>query len=231
MEADYFTVCGHLRAMLVNPGIKAPLAAFEPVRHHLADEYLTRGVIDPDRNDLARWLIGDKAYRLYTETKRDDREQNWEDAEAYTRTFYENITRAVLDRDPEATRAVLRALQCDRASPRSGYHVINVFEATLATYFLDPVLIAKIWAETGATVSGGHAAIVCAVPVWSWPSGFEVPANCLGRFVVGPGEVRFRGLMTADQRKALLAALPDTYHPTVETLYARSRTVCRESTL
>lgn len=230
-EKDYFDVCEHLRHMLVDTGIKAPPASFEPVRRHLTEEFLTRGKIDPERNDLAKWLIGDKAYRLFSKTGNSDSEQNWFDAETYVKTFYESIIPAVLDGDDECTLAVLKAFQCDRSNPRSHYLIINAFEATLATYFMCPDRIQRVWDRCRGRATSESSSIISVVQVPNWPSRYEVPTICQGLFEVGDGAIRFRGVMSPDQKQAILGPLSGAHRKAVESLYDLSRSACRPSTL
>jgi hypothetical protein len=231
MDRNYLDVCDHLRSMLTNPGIKAPAAAFDNVRRHLLDQYLTLGRIDEERNEFTRWLIGDKAYRLYEKTGRTDSQHNWDTSSIYVKMFYENIIPAVLDGDYESTLCVLKALQCDRFAPGSLYPIINAFEATLATYFLRADLIQRVWNDSKEAVSVGQAGIISEAQAPPWPGKYEVPSICSGRFEVGVSVIRFRGVMSSPQKEALLAQLTGAHRVAIESLYTRSRAVCRDSTL
>jgi hypothetical protein len=230
MRKDYFDVCNHLRTMLTNPGIKAGPDDFEPVQRHLMSEYLTQGRIDPGLNNKARWVIQDKAYRLYEVTGRNDTEQNWAEAETYVRTFYESLIPAVLEQDPECTLRVLKALQSDPAAPHASSPMINSFEVTLATYFLTPEQIQRAWGASPAPTAGA-ASIISQAPAPAWQYPFEVPPECRGLFALRDGVARFLGVMSAPQKEVLLAALPAELHPTVEMLFRQSRAVSREYTL
>ena len=231
MERNYLDVCDHLRWMLTNPEIKASKAEFEPVRRHLVDDYLSLGKIDPDRSEQARWLIGDKAYRIYIKTGRAHTDENWFDSETYVKLFYENIIPAALDHDYESTLAVLRAFQCHRSDRRSPYLIINAFEASLATYFLSPEQVRKVWDSCKSDEPAIHAAIISEVEVLQWPKGYKVPTICGGRFEVGDRVIRFKGVMSDAQRDALVAPLSGDQARAVEALYRRSRMARRQSTL
>jgi hypothetical protein len=231
MKKNYFDVCDHLRKMLTDETIKAPVTAFEPIRRYLVETFLTAGKIDAERNENAGWLVGHKAYRLYDKTRKAGREENWIHAEAYVKTFYENIISAVLDGDPESTLCVLRAFQCDSGVLRPAHQIINAFEAALATYFLRPALIQRIWNDCEANPSLNYPSIISEINANDWPSHFQVPANCARLFEVVNGMARFRGVMLNAQKEALQSGLRAEHRQLVEALYKRTRTVCRESTL
>lgn len=231
MERNYFDVCDHLRFMLTNFEMKAIPAEFEPVRRFLKEKYLTRGKIAPALNEWASWLIGHKAYRLFEQTGKTDAQQNWDDAETYVRTFYESITPAVMDGDRECTLRVLRALQCERTAHRSSYHMISAFEAALATYFLRPDLIQSIWNDCKLKPSEIHTPIISEIKTQRWPSAYVAPSACQGLFEVGDHVIRFRGVMSEGQKDALLHDLAAEHQPAINSLFARTRTVCREFTL
>jgi hypothetical protein len=230
MRKDYFDVCVHLRGMLTEPGIKASDAEFEPVRRRIEGEYLTDGRVDPRSHSRARFLIEDKAYHLYSATGRTDNDQNWDEAEAYVRTFYESIIPAVLEDDPECTLRVLKALQSDPAAPHASCPMINAFEVTLATYFLTPEQVQRAWSST-ATPTAGSASIISEAPAPDWPRSFAVPPECRDLFEVRDGLARFRGVMSPDQKAALLAKLVGEPRRVVELLFERSRAVSPDYTL
>ena len=228
---NYFDVCDHLRHMLTNPGIKAPAAAFDPIRRYLEDRYLFRGKIDVDRREFACWLVGHKAFHLFQVKGRTDAPLNWMHAETYVKTYYENIIPAIVEGNPENTRAVLRALQCDLGDPHSPCQIISAFEAALVTYFVPADSIQRVWNDNPAKPQAGHTALINEVPAATWPRFYEIPDDCKGLFEVGDRLVRFRGMMTVARKEALLSQLTSEPRQAIETLYERSRIVCREFTL
>ncbi len=64
-------------------------------------------------------------------------DQNWRDAEAYVRGFYENIGPAIETKAPTATKALLAAMKLGETEGYR-YHIMDCFEAALLIYFLDP---------------------------------------------------------------------------------------------
>jgi hypothetical protein len=224
---DYANVCNHLRNMLVNPGIKAGPAQFGETRAYIEERYLQHGKIDPIGKE-SYLLVERKAYHLYEKTGEHNGEVNWAHAKTYTSMFYENIIPAVVDDDRESVRSVLKALQSSGAAKT--HYLINCFEATLVTYFINPTTIESLWKESEDRLCV-PSSIMTAVPVSSWPRNFVVPPSSEGAFEFSGAEIVFRGVMSDAQKKALLAATGQEHHAKIEELFMKSREVSRQTTL
>jgi hypothetical protein len=143
-DMDYHYASVHIREKLLDPRIKASRQDFAPVQDYLETHYLTDGQLDvtkPTTTDL----VAGKAYRLWEKTLRDDSEENWSQATAYVKTFYEHIVPAVMENDPESITAVLNAFQAG-AWPEYDT-VVNCFEVIVAVHFLDPDILQKQFSE------------------------------------------------------------------------------------
>jgi hypothetical protein len=134
----YLAACQELNDTFRNKRIKAGLPEFLPIAKYLADNYLHRGKLDCGKQ-TARGLVERKARRIWKslgKPKNRDTE-NWRDAVYYVQTFYENIGPAIETKDPEAVKAILRAMQLGDGEGYR-YHIMDCFEAALVIYFLDP---------------------------------------------------------------------------------------------
>lgn len=234
---DYYEVCEHLQAMLVNPGIKAQAAEFVEVKAYIENRYLSGGKVDKDKPS-AKALIDRKAFRIserMREMNREtDPEKNWIDAETYVCMFYENIIPAVIEGDSERVLTVLKAFQYSK-SIENRYYVINCFEVALATYFLNPETIEALWQQSEGE-AWRDSALENSVAVSSWPKGFEVPQECRGSFWQIDDKIFFRGVMAESQRQALVAEVREKGEDercieAIEALFKKSRLIHRETSL
>jgi hypothetical protein len=229
--------------MLVNDQIKAQAVEFGAIRSYLENRYLTDGKVAHEgrreKSRRAKKLIETKAQRIkkrrkeneagYVEAVQDDL-ANWLAAETYVRLFYENIIPAVEKKDPISVLKVLKAFQYSKA-PENCWWVINCFEAALAIYFLDRGIIEKLWEDSkGDLVPASY--LDSSVPaVWTLPES-DVPDVCKGSFTSDGKQITFRGVMTDEQRDALIEKLKDVNcRKDVELLCHQTRLIPRETTL
>ncbi len=244
VEKDHYRrACAHIREMLVDERIKAQANEFGPAKAFLETQYLTNGKILHDGSDeksvRARVLISIKARRIaerrqkverdYVHSKYND-DANWIRAESYVRLFYENIVPAVLNKDRTSTLRVLKAFQYSK-EPDNCWWVINCFETALAIYFLDREIIKNLWKES-ANDPVPASYMDSSVPVsWSFQE-FKVPPICRDCFKFDGMHILFRGVMTDEQREALISELRgESRRKDIELLYRRSRVIPKETTL
>ena len=230
---DYYQVCEHLRDMLVNRQIKAQAVEFETPKAYLEDRYLTDGRIDPSKQQM-KTLLNMKAYRIEERIREmgghADSLRDWVEAETYTRMFYENIIPAVITNDPEHVLSVLRAFQYSK-SVRNKYHVINSFEVALAIYFLNANTITNLWRQSESYPAPENC-LESRVAIRSWPVGFKVPEACRYALEVREDQLIFNGLMSKDQKQALLEQVREPeYQKAIDELFRSSRLIHRETTL
>lgn len=233
----YYRVCEYLRQRLVDRSIKAQPEQFGKIGDFLEASYLTNGRLDREK-DKTRALLGAKAGRIWLRTGARqqtvaEQSRDWHDAEVYSRLFYDNIIGAVEDRDSDKILAVLKALQFT-PDFHTGHYVINCFEAAIALYFLDAEIINEHWkrAERTEAPPANHGSAKREVLVTDWPASYQVPDECVTEFFRGPDRVGFVGMMTNQQRDALLRGLVKTGHiDAIEDLYAKTHVIHRENTL
>lgn len=241
---NYDRACEHIRQMLVDDHIKAQVNEFGAAKAYLENRYLTDGRVLHEGSDeksiSAKKLIGTKAYRIKERRKEvesdyvespENNVANWLRAETYVRLFYENIIPAVVKRDRISVLRVLKAFQYSKA-PENCWWVINCFETALAIYFLDRKIINSLW-EDSKTDTVPTSYLDSSVSV-SWPSQkfFNVPAICQDSFRFDGAQIAFRGVMTDEQKEALIKELNDkSYRKDIESLYRQSRLIPKETTL
>ncbi len=139
----YMRACRELNETFHSEPIKAGLAEYLPFADYLQDRYLHHGKLDPNKL-AAHALIQSKAWCIWKCLGQPDNRhtQNWRDAEAYVRSFYENIGPAIEEKKPRAVKGLLAAMKMgDSAGYR--YHIMDCFEAALLVYFVDPKLVDK----------------------------------------------------------------------------------------
>lgn len=228
---DYYQACEHIRDQLVK-GTKGLEAEFKQVKAYLEKEYLTNGKVDQNKSE-AKTLIRRKAERIWERMRVIGRAtedlENWVNAETYVNMFYESIIPAVMEDDSERVRTVLKAFQYSKATENK-FWVINCFEAALAIYFLNARTVQKLW-DDSEKQPRPTSTVESVVEVSSWPETFEVPEACRGQFRTESGKITFKGVMTPEQKEALLSVLPGEGRTSIEDLYGKSRLIHRETTL
>jgi hypothetical protein len=233
---DYDEICKHLRELILTQK-KGQKIEFEEPKSYIEERYLTDGKLDL-RKPEARKLVEKKAERFSEKARESgfiaDDFINWLDAETYTKMFYENIIPAVLETDPKIAKekilTVLKALQFSETA-KNRYHVVNCFEVALAIYFLNARIVQDLWDEF-ANQPPPDSCVESVVDVKSWPETFQIPENCEGVFFPFAQKISFRGVMTEEQKKALLDKSKDEQlGKPIEDLFTKSRTVHRETTL
>jgi tetratricopeptide (TPR) repeat protein len=143
---DYIKADEQVCARLLDPGIKATVDEFAPVRDYLNRRYLTQGKLDRTKAATAR-LLNIKAYHLWETTGLSEAE-NWSRAERYCESFYGNIVPAVTLKSVEHVRAVLDALEIRHGASRADV-AVSCFEMAIAVYFLDPEIVTAALAALG----------------------------------------------------------------------------------
>ena len=194
----------HLRGLLIMQR-KATKEEFQSPKAYLEDKYLQPdGKIDWKK---AQPLVDKKADRIQ-EMKPDEtnREKNKQNARIYIEMFYEHIIPGVLTDDSEHVLNVLKSFQ-HGAAP-AGHMIINAFEAALAIYFLNPEVIQKLWNQAKGTPLP-ESSIRTVVQVTTWPEQFEVPEECRHYFEFDYEGIIFNGVMSVQQKDALLRNLSD----------------------
>jgi hypothetical protein len=229
-KKHYYEVCREIRDMLVNPEIKASAKEFAEAKAYLQTRYLDKaGKIDRKKYE-ADYLLKSKASRVWESTGVSDDDRNYFSGERYVRDFYENIIPAIVDEDEEKTLIVLKAFQFSKA-PENRYLLINCFETALAIYFLNPAIIEKLWRDAeGKDYPATWANSSVMMP--TWPVNFVVPENCRRRLQFDGSEISFEGVMTVEQKEALLKNVTQKKHAeAIETLFQKSRLLPRMMTL
>lgn len=189
--------------------------------------------------DKARGIIQIKAYRMAELQGIHDGFPDWADAKAYVKMFYENIIPAVLDNDPEAVLAVLKAFQFTRAGQKQNvgedspiiikHHVVNCFEVTLATYFISPELISEHWKTAKKNVDV-TSAFDSSAPFNGNRESFNIPSDLREKLWFSEGCINFKGVMKQPEKEKLIASNPEFGEP-IEKLYENSRLIHKEFTL
>src|SRR5664279_3426397 len=243
-EKNYDRACEHIRDMLVNKEIKAQAIEFGVAKAYLEGRYLTGGRVvhegTSEKCASAKVLIATKAERIrerrkwtesgYIESSQNDL-TNWLRAETYVKLFYENIIPAVVEKDRMSVLRVLKAFQYSKA-PENCWWVINGFETALVIYFLDCEIIESFWADSENADPLPASYINSSMQV-SWGlREFHVPAICKDSFTFDGKQIAFRGVMTDEQKEALLEQLQEEdYREDIELLCRRSRLIPRRTTL
>lgn len=236
-KEDYLQVCDHIRNMLVNEQIKALPMEFGEARQYLENQYLNKNMeIDEDKT---RGIIQKKAYRMGELQGIHDGSQDWADAKAYVKMFYENIIPAVLDNDPEAVLAVLKAFQFTGAGHKQNigedspiiikHHVVNCFEVTLATYFISPKLILEHWKAAKENVDV-TSAFDSNAPFSGNTESFNIPSGLREKLWFSEGCINFKGVMKQPEKEKLIASNPG-FNELIEKLYENSRLIHKKFTL
>jgi hypothetical protein len=134
----YMMSCQELGDTFQDRLIKAKLIDYLPIAEYIADNLLHNGKLAPNK-PAAHALIQKKAWCIWKclGQPHDRHDQNWRDAEAYVRGFYENIGPAIETKDPTATKALLKAMTMG-GKEGYRYRIMDCFEAALLIYFLDP---------------------------------------------------------------------------------------------
>lgn len=209
----------------------------------LADLYINecisgQHVSIPNYNVKITWLIRDKAQQIFASTGCDDKSRNWLLAEKYVRMYYENIIHAIERCDEEKTLRVLKAFQF---SQKNRLLIKNCFEVALAIYFLDPVLINKLWTESDG-YSLPDSDVESAIELnQDWPASILIDDHVKKRFRCSDDHrtIYYDGVMLLEEKNAILAAICATvsgddkeyYTIAVGKLYQQSRFILRETTL
>lgn len=145
----YTNACKELNDVMFASQIKAGLGDFVQIAEYLGNNFLDRGTLDGGK-PAVRDLIAKKAWCIWSCTGKSDQrtKQNWKDAESFVKKFYENIVPAIEENDVERATAVLAALKTgDQEGYR--YHIVNCFEASLLTYFMEPATLKKSCDKAG----------------------------------------------------------------------------------
>jgi hypothetical protein len=223
-DADYHAASEQIRGRLKTQA-QLPLQDFQPIATYFQETYLTPdGKIDGTKPGTSA-LIHAKARRIW-EMRGDchsdplqSREINWFCAELYVRLFYENIINAVLKNDEESVIAVLRAFEFQKA-PENRFYIINAFEALIAIYFLNKDMVNSVLARPDIYDFS-------IVPVSNWPSWFNIPAICDGRFLYDEQHksICYYGRMPLDQKDQLISSAANDGNSAVaiEQLYRQSQ--------
>jgi hypothetical protein len=136
MCRDYLDACEKIRQKLVDPDVKLSQMASEPILEYIKTEYLSRR---PDNTwelngGKTNILIEIKARRVWQLTRNTDEKKNWNEAEQYTKDFYENIIPAVTG-DAKKIEKVMDALQM--RGDLKGPNLVNCFEVAVAIHCVD----------------------------------------------------------------------------------------------
>lgn len=132
---DYLTACYEIRAAVTDRGRKAPQSAFEPIQRYIEREFLNGDrKLDVGKNKTQRWLRA-KAEVVQSAHARTV-------AEKFMRSFYENISSAVLGADGNATTRVVEGLGLCRGFEYNE-EMVNCFEIAVAICYLDAMLAAN----------------------------------------------------------------------------------------
>lgn len=130
----YGKACDDIRARLGDNAIKSGAESFSPIADWLKKEILDHGQLDTQTRPYARCLVEKKAWRLWNRTKCEDSSRNWQSAESYARSFYENLIPAVVDRNRKAIDAIRRAV-LDESPANSTREIVNALEVAVVAYF------------------------------------------------------------------------------------------------
>ena len=233
---NYYAACEELRGQLVNPGIKGTPKEFAEAKAYLTNNYLDDVRVDASKK--ACGLVEARAAKLAQlradEPVRDEdwNLRNWRQAETYLKMFYENIIPAATTADEEKTLLVLKAFQYS-GEFGARHRIVNCFEVALAVYFLDPEVVAKLWADSdGRPVPASWS--FNEVSVESWPEEFDARPVCGDSFAYDAayGRISFSGVMLSEQFEALDEQLENPEHKAhLETLFRQSRLLPRHTTL
>lgn len=231
-EEDYLQVCDHIRDMLFNKQIKALPMEFGEAKQYLERQYLNSNLeVDEDK---AKWIIQIKANRMaeLQELNGDNGFQNWVDAKAYVKMFYENIIPAVLDDNAEAVLAILKAFQFTRIDQKQQivkHHIVNCFEATLATYFISPERISEYWDNAKKNVVP-TSAFDASVHFDGNSQAFNIPSDLRDKLWFSEGHINFKGVMKPSEKVALDTSNPG-FSDLINELFEVSRLIHKETTL
>jgi hypothetical protein len=218
-DHNYHLASEAIRKLLLDRP-RADLRDFQKVAAYLKEHYLADG--RTDRLDATKpgtlRLLMQKAERIWRTTGVADPDVNWCRARLYAAMYYENIIGAVQDGDPRKTLAILRAFQFSKGAPNR-YLIINGFETAVAISFLDKDIVREVLRDPDAFDFSIE-------PVDEWPAQLVLPENCRGRvrYEAGARELVCEGVMSEEQRQALLALLGrDDHRQAVERLFHQSR--------
>lgn len=148
-DRDYQEACDKVRLFLTDLSRKASLSEFLEVKAFIENRYLTNGVLDKSKPDVEA-ATQRKASRIESliesmgeQTHKLD---NWYDATAYMKLFFENIIPAVLEKNQESVLSVLKGFQFTTTTSKK-LHVVDAFEVAVAITFLDANVIEEIWQQ------------------------------------------------------------------------------------
>lgn len=148
-DIDYQNACDRVRAMLVEVNRKANLSSFLEVKAFIENRYLTNGILDKSKPDVIE-ATNRKAARieslLFQQNRNTHELDNWYDATAYMKLFFENIIPAVIERNEESVLSVLKSFQFANTTTEK-LHVVDAFEVSVAISFLDANMIKDIWQQ------------------------------------------------------------------------------------
>ncbi|MEI8209541.1 MAG: hypothetical protein WCG16_10080 [Methylococcales bacterium] len=174
-EEDYQAACDELRKMLVDKTRKADKNTFLEVKAYIENRYLSEGRFDESKPEAKQLLIKKSeriGERIRAKGGWDNQDENWYDAMAYSKLFYENIIPAVIDSRSESVLAIIKAFQFTKTVVDivDKLHVIDVFEVILAIYYLDDTTILSLWEEGEKNLKEPYSAISSFVKIDESPS-------------------------------------------------------------
>lgn len=228
-ESDYYRACESFRKRLVDPEIKSQVEDFHPIEEYLRANYLdSRGRFDAGKKP-AKALLDVKAYRIYTHSREDNADLNFSHALGYAKMFYDNVLRAVKERDEESTLLALKAFQYSKA-PENRYLIINCLETAIAIYFFDAAMIRKFWEESSER-PGPEPYTQSTVTLEKWSGSWSPPLRFADRLRFDKGTLVLKGMLRQSERDQLLADAPPELASGIEELYRHSRLLPEETTL
>jgi hypothetical protein len=232
-DVDYQNACNSVRSMLVDPSRKASLSSFLEVKAYIENRYLTNGRLDEDKPD-AKDAIMRKAARieslLLLKGKSAHELENWLDAKAYMKLYFENIIPAVLEKNDESVLAVLKSFQFTK-TPTDKLHVVDAFEVVVAISFLDEILIEEIWGQH-ENDHDPYSAISSYIDCSGKPSWLNTLIDHGIDAHYNQDKVWLRGLVTKAQQKTFSKDIDsEGDRLEINTLFKESRIVKRLATL
>jgi hypothetical protein len=236
-KEDYESACNTLRAMLVDASRKVDKSFFlVETKAYIENRYLTDGQFDDKKYEAHELLNRKSAHiceRLVNKNDNDDIE-NWLDAKAYIKLYYENIIPAIVEKREESILSIIKAFQFTTIV-KDKLHIIDVFEVILAIYYLDAAIISKLWEEgEKERFETSYSAIRCFTKANHPPSWLE-KGRSMGLdlyFSEKEKKVWFRGIMFEQQRLFLDEfCKSDDEKVLLKKIYKDSRLVKRMATL
>ncbi len=146
---DYEQACNKVRSMLTDHSRKADLSKFLEVKAFIENRYLTNGLLDKNKPDV-KAATQRKASRIESLIlamgEQTHELENWYDATAYMKLYFENIIPAVIEKNEESVLSVLKGFQFTKTASKK-LHVVDAFEVAVAISFLDENVVNKIWKQ------------------------------------------------------------------------------------